>query len=367
MLAAVCHAFGQPLTLQEVVLRDPGPGEMRVALEAVAICHSDLGYLDGLWSSHLPAVYGHEAAGRVAALGDGVQGFAVGDPVVVTMIRACGQCRACRTGKPFLCSTVHDRGNGVLRLPGGVIVEQGLATAAFAEACVVHASQVARVPEDLPMDLGALLACGVITGAGAAINTAQVRPGEAVVVIGAGGVGLNAIQGARIAGAARIIAIDLSDEKLVAARDFGASDVLRADMKGLRRAVLALTEGQGADHVLVAVGAISAYDQAASLACRGGQVVAVGMPASGARMQVEPVILAATGQSLRGSFMGGTVVQRDIPALVALWRQGRLKLEELITGRYAFADINQAIADARAGHVRRNVVRIAQSSAPSQP
>jgi len=367
MRAAVCHEFGQPLTLQEVVLRDPGPGEVRVALEAVAICHSDLGYLDGLWTSALPAVYGHEAAGRVSALGAGVQGLALGDPVVVTMIRACGQCRACRTGKPFLCGASHDRGNGVLSLPDGTVVEQGLATAAFAEACVVHASQVAKVPEDLPMELGALLACGVITGTGAAINTAQVRPGEAVVVIGAGGVGLNAIQGARVAGAGRIIAIDLSDDKLAAARDFGATDALRADMKGLRRAVLALTEGQGADHVLVAVGAIAAYDQAASLACRGGQVVAVGMPASGAKMQIEPVILAATGQSLRGSFMGGTLVQRDIPALVALWRQGRLKLEELITARYDFAEINQAIADARAPHVRRNVVRIVGPGAASRP
>lgn len=358
MLAAVCRATGQPLTLEEVVLRPPGPGEVQVAVQSVAICHSDIGYLDGIWASQRPAVYGHEAAGRITALGAGVVGLAPGDAVVVTMIRSCGQCRPCRTGKPFLCAAPHDRCDGRLSLPDGTPVEQGLSTAAFAEACVVHASQVARVPDDLPMDLGALLACGVITGTGAAINTAQVRPGEAVVVIGAGGVGLNAVQGARIAGAGRIIAIDLNDEKLAAALEFGATDVLRADMKGLRRAVLALTEGQGADHVLVAVGAISAYAQASSLACRGGQVVAVGMPPSGARMEVEPVILAATGQSLRGSFMGGTVVQRDIPALVALWRQGRLKLEELVSHRYDFAQINAAIADARAGAARRNVVHL---------
>ena len=357
MKAAVCHAFGEPLSIEEVILRAPGPGEVQVAVEAVAICHSDLGYIDGLWPSQLPAVYGHEVAGRISALGEGVRGLAPGDAVVVTMIRACGQCRPCRTGKPYLCAAPYDRGNGVLSLADGTVVEHGLATGGFAESCVVHASQVARVPDDLPMELGALLACGVITGTGAVINTAGVRAGDSVVVIGAGGVGLNAIQGARLAGAGRIIAIDLADEKLEAARDFGATDVLKADMKGLRRAVMALTDG-GADHVMVAVGVIAAYEQAPALACKGGQVVMVGMPPSGARMEVEPVIVAATAQTLRGSFMGATVVQRDIPYLVEMWRQGRLKLAELITGRYRFEDINEAIADARQSHVRRNVVRI---------
>ncbi|PWE30828.1 zinc-binding dehydrogenase [Pararhodobacter marinus] len=360
MKAAICRDFGQPLTIEEVVLRAPGPGEVQVGIEAVAICHSDIGYLDGIWHSQLPAVYGHEAAGRITALGEGVQGLCVGDAVVVTMIRACGQCRACRLGKPYLCATRYNRANGVLSLPDGSVVEHGLDTGAFAEACVVHASQVAKVPDDLPMELGALLACGVITGTGAVINTAGVRAGENVVVIGAGGVGLNAIQGARLAGAGKIIAVDLAEEKLDAAKEFGATDVLRADMKGLRKAVMALTEGQGAEHVMVAVGAVAAYNQAASLACKGGQVVMVGMPPSGAKMEVEPVIAAVTAQSYRGSFMGATVVQRDIPYLVEMWRQGRLKLEELITARYAFEEINQAIADARQGHVRRNVIVMAR-------
>lgn len=362
MKAAVCRAFGAPLTLEEVVLRPPRPGEVQVALEAVAICHSDLGYLDGLWPSPLPAVYGHEAAGRITALGAGVLGYAPGDAVVVTMIRACGQCRSCVQGKPFLCSARHDRGDGVLTLPDGAVIEQGLDTGAFAESVTVHASQIARVPDDLPMELGALLACGVITGTGAVINTAQVTPGSSCVIIGAGGVGLNAIQGARLAGASRIIAVDLADEKLDAARAFGATDALRADMKGLRRAVMALTEGQGADYVFVTVGVISAYQGAPALAAKGGMVVMVGMPPSGARMQVEPVIVAATAQTLKGSFMGATVVQRDIPYLVDLWRQGRLKLEELISGRYRFEQINQAIADARSGAVRRNVIIIGSSS-----
>ncbi|MCB1394752.1 MAG: Zn-dependent alcohol dehydrogenase [Rhodobacter sp.] len=356
MKAAVCREFGKPLTIEEVVLRDPGPGEIRVRVGAVAICHSDIGYLDGAWHSVLPAVYGHEAAGTVLATGEGVRGITTGDRVVVTMIRACGQCRSCMTGKPFLCSARYNRGNGVLSLPDGTVVEHGLDTGAFAEEVVVHASQVAKVPGDLPMELGALLACGVITGTGAAINTAGVEAGSNCVVIGAGGVGLNTIQGARLSGAARVIAIDIADEKLDAARDFGATDVLRADMKGLRKAVMGLTDGNGADYVFVTVGAIAAYQGAPALAAKGGTVVMVGMPPSGAAMEVEPVIVAATAQTLKGSFMGATVVQRDIPYLVELWRQGRLKLEELISGRYTFEQINQAIADARNGAVRRNVI-----------
>lgn len=356
MKAALCRAFGEPLTIEEVCLRPPAAGEVHVAVEAVAICHSDIFYAEGAWASHLPAVYGHEAAGRVLALGDGVRGLAVGDAVVVSMIRACGHCRPCLKGQPYLCTTPQDRMSGVLSLPDGTVVEQGLGTGAFAEEVVVHASQVARLPDDMPMELGALLACGVITGTGAVINTAQIEPGSACVIIGAGGVGLNAIQGARLAGAAKIIAVDLADDKLEAAREFGATDVLRADMKGLRKAVMALTDGNGADYVFVTVGAISAYQGAPALAAKGGTIVMVGMPPSGARMEVEPVITAATAQTLKGSFMGATVMQRDIPYLVELWRQGRLKLEELVSGRYRLDEINAAIASAKSGHVRRNVV-----------
>ena len=174
------------------------------------------------------------------------------------------------------------------------------------------------------------------------------------------------VEAARLAGASAIVAVDLADEKLEAAKEFGATEVLKADMKGLRKAVMALTGG-GADHVMVAVGAIAAYAQAPSLACKGGQVVMVGMPPSGAKMEVEPVIVAATAQTLKGSFMGATVVQRDIPYLVEMWRQGRLKLEELVTGRYGFDQINEAIAESRKGHVRRNVLLMDQSKAPSQP
>ena len=355
MKAAVCHAYGEPLVIQDVVLRAPGAGEVQVKVGAVSICHSDLGFLDGVFPGPVPAVLGHEAAGTVMTVGEGVRGVAPGDRVVVTLIRSCGQCRNCVTGKPVLCSAPYDRANGVLSLPDGTVVNHGLNTGAFAQEVVVHASQIVKVPEDLPMELGALLACGVITGTGAAINTAQVTAGSSCVVIGAGGVGLNAIQGARLAGAARIIAIDIADEKLAAAREFGATDVLRADMDGLRRAVRKMTGG-GAEYVFVTVGAVAAYGGASGLAVRGGTIVAVGMPPVGATFNLEPQAMAVMAQTMKGSFMGGAVIGRDIPYLVDLWRQGRLKLEELVSGRYRFEQINEAIADARSGAVRRNVI-----------
>lgn len=362
MKAAVSHEIGAPLSIDEVILRDPGPGEVKVAIEAVAICHSDLGYLDGAWASQRPAIYGHEAAGRVVALGEGVTRFVPGQRVAVTLIRSCGACRLCRKGQPALCTAPKDRLSGVLRLSDGQVVEQGLDTGAFAEAVCVHHSQLVALPDDIPAELGALLACGVITGTGAALNSAPVREGDRVVVIGAGGVGLNAIQGARLAGAAQIVAIDLSDDKLAAARDFGATDLLRADVPKLRREVMALTAGEGADVVLVCVGAIAAHQQAASLAAKGGTVVMVGMPPSGQAVQVEPVVLAATAQTIRGSFMGGSVIARDIPALVEHWRAGRLRLEDLISARFPFARINEAIAAARDPDQRRVVVTMDDQS-----
>jgi S-(hydroxymethyl)glutathione dehydrogenase / alcohol dehydrogenase len=200
------------------------------------------------------------------------------------------------------------------------------------------------------------LACGGITGAGAVLNTAKVEPGALVVVIGAGGVGLNTVQAARLAGAARIIAIDIADEKLDAARAFGASDTLRADHPKLRRAVMDLTEGRGADYVFVTAGAISAYQGAAALAGRGGAVVAVGMPPSGAAMSVEPVILAATSQRMLGSNLGNAVIARDIPMLAGFYRQGRFKLDELVSERFPLERINEAIVGAKAGHALRNVL-----------
>jgi len=353
--AAVCHEFGKPLVIEEVELRAPGPGEVEVTLAACAICFSDISYIDGGWGGTLPAVYGHEAAGHVSAVGPGVTGHAEGDPVIVTLLRSCGTCPSCATGHPATCETPYDRDRGPLTTLSGGTLHHGLKTGAFAEKVVVHASQIAPVPSGMPMDAASLLSCGVITGIGAVVNTGRVRPGEVVVVIGAGGVGLNAIQGARIAGASRIVAVDMTEGKLAAAREFGATDgVLATDPRPWARVREAA--GRLADAVFVTVGAIPAFDSAPRYLAPRGRMVMVGMPHSGAMSTYEPVVIAALAQGMIGSVMGDTVLARDIRWMCDLYAQGRLRLDELISGRWRLEEINEAIADTRSGAARRNVI-----------
>jgi S-(hydroxymethyl)glutathione dehydrogenase/alcohol dehydrogenase len=355
--AAVCHAFGTTLTVEDVHLRDPEAGEVLVDLDAVAICHSDISYADGGWGGSLPAVYGHEAAGRVRGIGPGVTGLNEGDPVVVTLIRACGQCPSCGSGRPTGCETPYDGDHGPLTMPDGGKLHQAMACGAFAEKVVVHHSQVVKLPEGIDMAAASLLACGVITGVGAVVNAAHLRAGEDVVVIGAGGVGLNAIQGARIAGARRIVAVDMSDEKLAIAREFGATDgVLATEEKPWRAAKAAM--GRGADAVLVTVGSARAYDEAPRYLAGGGRMIMVGMPHTGAESRYEAANFAAMGQALVGSKMGEAVIRRDIPWMVDLYEQGRLKLDELISGRWRLDQINEAIADTKSGSAKRNVIML---------
>jgi S-(hydroxymethyl)glutathione dehydrogenase / alcohol dehydrogenase len=356
MKAAVCHAFGEPLKIEEVNLRPPLKGEVEVKIAACAICHSDILFAEGAWGGTLPAVYGHEAAGTVVAIGEGVTGLEIGDTVLATLLRSCGHCATCGGGHPAICETKYDRAHGPLTTLDGGVLEHGLDTGAFAERCVVDQSQVVKIPNDIPMESACLLSCGVITGVGAATNTAQIRPGANVVVIGAGGVGLNAIQGAAICGAAKIIAVDLSQEKLDTAMEFGATHGILASSDKPYRAVKALTGGRGADYVLVTVGAVQVYQSAMRYLCAGGTMVMVGMPASGATVSYEPVNVAALAQTMKGSFMGDTVLARDIPYLVELYKQGHLKLDELVTRRYPLEQINEAIADTAAGNARRNVI-----------
>ena len=352
--AAVCRAFGQPLVIEDVDLRAPEQGEIEVTLGACAICHSDLTFADGGWGGTLPAVYGHEAAGRISAVGPGVTGLDVGNAVVVTLIRACGTCAPCASGHPAICETPYDRDHGPLTQPGGGVMQHGLAVGGFAEKVVVDRSQAARIPDDMPLDQASLLSCGVITGVGAVVNAAGLRPGQSAVVIGAGGVGLNAVQGARIAGARRIVAVDTNPAKLDAAREFGATDGVLAE--GRPWDEVARITGGGADVVFVTVGAVGAYDAAPRYLRAGGQVLMVGMPHSGAESRYQPVNIAALGQKMIGTKMGDTVLARDIPWMVDLWGQGRLKLAELISGRWRLDQINEAIADTRSGAARRNVI-----------
>lgn len=352
--AAVCTAFNAPLSIETLRLAAPGPGEVEVRLAATAICHSDISYAEGAWGGPLPAVYGHEAAGHVARLGPGVSRFQDGQRVLVTLVRSCGHCPCCAAAQPAYCESPAPL--APLTRPDGTPVAQGLACGAFAERVVVHESQLAPLPDAIALDVAALLGCGVLTGVGAAVHAAALRPGETAVVIGAGGVGLNAIQGARIAGAAQIIAIDMSEGKLATARDFGATaGVLASDPKPWT-AVRALTGGRGADAVIVTTGALPAYAVAPRLLAPRGRLVMVGMPPSGAKVPFEPVILAALGQRLIGSKMGDTVLSRDVPWLCNLYAQGRLLLDPLISAHYPLERINEAIAHANTGTARRNVI-----------
>lgn len=357
MKAAVCRAFDAPLEIADIDLRPPEPGEVEIGIAACAVCHSDIHGMDGAWGGYLPAVYGHEAAGYVTAVGAGPAGLEIGDPVLVTPIRACGSCPSCADGHPATCETPYDRVQGSpLRDRDGTPIEQGISAAAFAERVVVDRSQVQKLPSGIGMEAACLLSCGVITGFGAVANTADVKPGSTVVVVGAGGVGLNSIQAAAIAGAARVIAVDPVREKLDGAREFGATDTVPATDDDADRRIRELTGGRGADTVLVTVGTAEAYRKALRFLAPRGQLIAVGMPPSDAWADWSPADLSYLGQGIRGSCLGDTVLSRDIPALIELYRQGRLKLDELVTGRYPLERINDAIGDTRAGGSRRNVI-----------
>ena len=356
MLAAVCRKFKEPLVVEEVHLRPPMATEVEVEIKACAICHSDIHYADGAWGGNLPAVYGHEAAGRVLSFGDAVTGFQTGDPVLVTLLRTCGCCPSCVGGRPARCEAGRDPMLSPLSLPDGTRVEHGLVTAGFAERVVVDQSQIIGIPESIPMDSASLLSCGVITGVGAAVNTVGVRPGSSVAVVGVGGVGLNAVQGAKICGAAKIIAVDVSKDKLEDAFEFGATDTLLVDDSKPHRKLKQLTGGRGVDFALVTVGAIEAHQAAMRYLAPSGTLVVVGLPPSGASISIQPELVAFLSQGIIGSSMGDTVLRRDIPYLLDLYDQGRLKLDELITGRFSLKDINRAIRSTVAGNARRNVI-----------
>jgi S-(hydroxymethyl)glutathione dehydrogenase/alcohol dehydrogenase len=355
--AAVCREFGEPLMIEEIEIAAAGRSELEIELAACAICQSDIHYLEGAWGGTLPAVYGHEAAGVVAAVGAGVEGFEAGDHVVVTLIRSCGACDSCARDEPVLCDATFPLDErGPLRALDGTAIVQGLRTGAFAERVVVDASQAVVIPVDIPLDCAALLACGVITGFGAVVNTAQVEPGSSVVVIGTGGVGLNAVQGAVFAGATTVVAVDPSDVKLEAARAFGATHTVNPDLDDVVEAVPALTGGRGADYVIVAVGVGRAIEQGPRLLRRAGTMVIVGMPASGVTASIDPATIANEEKRIVGSKMGSARIAVDVPNLVGLYREGRLKLDELITGRYPLEQINEAIASVSSGKAIRNLI-----------
>jgi S-(hydroxymethyl)glutathione dehydrogenase / alcohol dehydrogenase len=280
-----------------------------------------------------------------------------GDRVVVSLIRSCGRCFYCATGSPHQCEgTFALETESRLHTRRGDPLHQGLRTSAFAEYTIVDQSQVVPVPDDMPLDRAALLACGVITGVGAVVNIARVTPGSSVVVIGCGGVGLNAVQGAVLAGAQPIIALDVLDTKLTAARAFGATHTVNAGRNDARAVVRDLTDGRGADYVFVTVGSPRAVAQGLTLVRREGTVGLVGIPERGASVSLDIARFVIDGKRVIGCLMGATRLRVDVPRLVALYRQGRLKLDELITARYPLEQINEAIAVMERGEALRNVI-----------
>lgn len=357
MKAAVCRAFGEPLVIEELTLEGPQAGELVVDVKACAICHSDITYMDGGWGGDLPALYGHEAAGVVSAVGPETPGVQVGDHVVVTLIRSCGQCFYCSRGDRVMCETSLPLSQ---RQPitdaTGAPVAQMMNVGSFAEQVLVHHSQIAVMDKDVDFAVASLLGCGVITGVGAAINTTSISPGESTVVIGTGGVGLNCIQGAALSGANPLIAVDVNDAKLEAARAFGATHVVNSTTQDVAAEVRALTHGRMAEHVLVSVGVGPAIEQGIGLMGKGGETIIVGMPPSGVTTTFDPSWIAADSQRIVGSKMGSAQVPVDIPQLVGLYRGGRLKLDELVTKRYPLEEINEAVAAVKRGEALRNVV-----------
>ncbi len=360
--AAVCREFGKPLTIETLHLAPPAPHQIQVRIAASALCHSDIHFFDGAWGGRLPAVWGHEAAGIVEAIGDEIDDVTVGDHVVLTLIQSCGACRNCLADVSVACTGDRPAAPSPLTDDEGNPVAHGLGTACFAERAVVDRSQAVVIDPTVPMGPASLLACGVITGVGAARNAAQVAAGSTVVVIGTGGVGLNAVQGSRLAGADRIIAVDLSDDKLAKAREFGATEIVNSRTEDLAGRVRELTNGAMADYVLVTVGAQQPIEQAPTLLAANGTVVIVGMPASGVVATIDPVTLAAANQRIIGSKMGQSTISRDIPELVSQYQSGDLLLDPLITRTYQLEDINQAIAAVTDGSAVRNVIVFADST-----
>lgn len=359
MKAAVCYAFDKPLVVEEVEIDPPQQGEVLVKLAACAICHSDVHQIRGDWSAAtVPLVAGHEASGVVEALGPGVTNVQVGDHVVMSLLRSCGRCFFCSKGDTHLCEGKFALQTETrLHNKAGEPIAQSINTAAFAEYAVVDQSQLVPIPKEIPLDSASLLACGVITGLGAVINTAKVGTGESVAVIGIGGVGLNAIQGAALSGAQPIIAVDLLDNKLEAAREFGATHTVNAATETDPTAIIkGLTHGRGVDYAFMTVGSPQAVAQAITFLRRGGTLVLVGIPNDKA---THPLLLAKTvwmEQRVLSSSMGSTKLSVQVPQLIELYQHKRLKLDELVSRRYSLDEINEAIASMERGEALRNVI-----------
>jgi alcohol dehydrogenase len=356
------YAKSRPLVVEELELDPPGPGEVLVEIKAAGLCHSDLSVINGDRPRPTPMALGHEAAGVVRELGPDVSDFAPGDHVVLVFVPSCGRCGPCMEGRPALCepgAAANAAGNLLsgtrkLRRADGP-VHHHMGVSAFAERAVVSRNSCVRIDSDLPLEEAALFGCAVLTGVGAVVNTARVMPGQSVAVIGLGGVGLNAVLGARLAGARRIVALDLVAEKLALARELGATDAFDAGDADCARAVRAATAG-GVDVAFEMAGSVKAMALAWQVTRRGGATVTAGLPHPDHRFELPQVALVGEERTVRGSYIGSCVPIRDVPRYVELYRQGRLAVDRLLSERVGLDELNEAFDRLATGRTIRQVL-----------
>jgi S-(hydroxymethyl)mycothiol dehydrogenase len=353
----VAMAKGEPVSLVTIVVPDPGPGEVVVRIQACGVCHTDLHYREGGINDEFPFLLGHEAAGIVETIGPDVTSVEPDDFVVLNWRAVCGECRACRRGRPWYCFATHNASQK-MTLTDGTPLAAALGIGAFAEKTLVAAGQCTKVdPRARPEAVG-LLGCGVMAGLGSAMLTGEVGAGDSVAVFGCGGVGCAAIAGARLAGATKIIAIDLDARKLDRAREFGATDVVNGSSEDVVAAVRVLTDGNGADVCIEAVGSPKAMEQAfyaRDLACT---LVQVGVPMPDMRIDLPMIDFFGRGGQLKPSWYGDCLPSRDFPMLVDLYLQGRLDLDRFVTETIGLGDVEEAFHRMERGEVLRSVVVI---------
>ena len=358
--AAVLHQPETPLTIDEVELGPVKAEDVLVRIVASGVCHSDLHVYHGQKGWPMPMVLGHEGAGIVEEVGSAVTQARAGDHVVINLAPYCGRCRHCSTGRVYRC--LNRRGpagclyDGDTRLASrGQRIHHFANSATYARHAIIHESSAIRVDDDIPLEKACLVGCALPTGIGAVINTARVEPGSTVVVIGCGGVGLNVVQGARLAGAARVIAVDVLEHKLAIAREFGATDIIDASMESTVEQVQRMTGGEGADYAFEVIGKVETIMDAYDCIGRGGKAVVVGVGPDGVHLPIEPRSLLQE-KTLTGTQFGSTRAARDFPLYLDLYRQGRIKIDELITGYRKLEEINEAFQDLEEGRAIRTVL-----------
>ncbi|MFI6476850.1 S-(hydroxymethyl)mycothiol dehydrogenase [Nonomuraea sp. NPDC050663] len=351
----IARGKGEAVSVETVLVPDPGPGEAVVNIKACGVCHTDLHYREGGINDDFPFLLGHEAAGVVEAVGPGVTGLEPGDYVILNWRAVCGQCRACLRGRPWYCFATHNAAQK-MTLIDGTELSPALGIGAFAEKTLVHAGQCTRVQVEAPAEVAGLLGCGVMAGIGAAVNTGAVTRGDTVAVIGCGGVGDAAILGSSLAGASKIIAVDVDDRKLEWARGFGATHTVNSRSADPVEAIRELTGGFGADVVIEAVGRVETYKQAFYARDLAGTVVLVGVPTPEMTLDLPLLDVFGRGGSLKSSWYGDCLPSRDFPMLIDLFLQNRLPLDKFVSETIALDSVEEAFAKMHRGEVLRSVV-----------